>query len=50
MSAKYDVADLVVVIAGGTTGLGFSAAQRLVEQGAKVVVFGRNAEHARQAV
>jgi NAD(P)-dependent dehydrogenase (short-subunit alcohol dehydrogenase family) len=50
MSARYDVADLVVVIAGGTTGLGFSVARRLVEQRAKVVVFGRNAEHAKHAV
>jgi NAD(P)-dependent dehydrogenase (short-subunit alcohol dehydrogenase family) len=50
MSARYDVADLVVVIVGGTTGLGFSAARRLVEQGGKVVVFGRNGEHARHAV
>jgi NAD(P)-dependent dehydrogenase (short-subunit alcohol dehydrogenase family) len=50
MSARYDVADLVVVVVGGTTGLGFSAAKRLVEQGARVVIFGRNADHARRAV
>ncbi len=50
MSAKYDVADLVVVIVGGTTGLGFSAAQALVEQGAKVVVFGRDEESAEEAL
>ncbi len=50
MSARYDVADLVVVIVGGTTGLGRSAAKRLVEQGAKVVIFGRNEEHARHAL
>lgn len=49
MSAKHDVADLVVVVVGGTTGLGFSAARCLVAQGAKVVVFGRNEESARQA-
>lgn len=41
MSAHYDVEGLVVVIVGGTTGMGFSAAQVLVAQGAKVVVFGR---------
>lgn len=41
-SLQYDVAGLVVVIAGGTTGLGFSAAQRLVEQGARVAIFGRS--------
>ena len=50
MSASYDVADLAVVIVGGTTGLGFSAASRLVAHGAKVIVFGRNEEHARHAV
>lgn len=50
MSAKHDVADLVVVVVGGTTGLGFSAARCLVAQGAKVVVFGRSEESAREAV
>ena len=50
MSARHDVADLVVVVVGGTTGLGFSAAQCLVQQGAKVVVFGRNPESAKEAV
>ena len=49
MSVQYDVSGLIVVIAGGTTGLGLSAAQRLVEQGARVAVFGRsqaNVDHA----
>jgi len=30
MSARYDVEGLVVVVMGGTTGLGLSAAQALV--------------------
>jgi NAD(P)-dependent dehydrogenase (short-subunit alcohol dehydrogenase family) len=50
MTVQYDVAELVVVIAGGTTGLGLSAAKRLVEQGAKVVVFGRSEESVRSAL
>lgn len=37
------------VIIGGTTGLGLSAALRLVSEGAQVVVVGRNAENAQQA-
>ena len=44
MAVQYDVADLIVVLAGGTTGLGFSAAQHLVQQGAKVAIFGRSQE------
>ena len=50
MSTQYDVSDLVVVIAGGTTGLGLSAAQRLVEQGARVAVFGRSQMNVDQAL
>lgn len=42
MAARYDVEGLVVVIAGGTTGLGFSAAKQLAEQGAKLAIFGRS--------
>jgi NAD(P)-dependent dehydrogenase (short-subunit alcohol dehydrogenase family) len=41
--------DKVIVIIGGTTGLGLSAARACVEAGAKVVVVGRNAEHAAEA-
>src|SRR5262249_20429485 len=33
-----------IVIIGGTTGLGFSAARAFVENGARVVIMGRNAE------
>ena len=42
MAARYDVEGLVVVIAGGTTGLGFSAAKQLTDQGAKLAIFGRS--------
>jgi NAD(P)-dependent dehydrogenase (short-subunit alcohol dehydrogenase family) len=38
-----------VVIVGGTTGLGYSAARACVEAGASVVVVGRNPENARAA-
>ena len=38
-----------IVIIGGTTGIGFSAAKAFIEQGAKVVVAGRNEETVRQA-
>src|ERR1051325_2137234 len=47
MSLK--LANKVLVVIGGTTGLGFSAAKAFVEAGAKVVVVGRNSESAAQA-
>ncbi len=50
MSVQYDVSGLIVVIAGGTTGLGLSAAQRLIEQGARVAVFGRSQANVDQAL
>ena len=39
----------VVVIVGGTTGLGFSAAKACVEAGARVVIVGRNRDNAQAA-
>lgn len=42
MKATYDVQDLVVVVMGGTTGLGLSAARKLVANGARVVVCSRS--------
>ena len=39
----------VVVIVGGTTGLGFSAARACVEAGGQVVVVGRNPDSAKSA-
>lgn len=38
-----------IVIIGGTTGIGFSAARAFVEQGAKVVLVGRNPESCQKA-
>src|ERR1051326_5025474 len=38
-----------IVIIGGTTGLGLSAARAFVGRGARVVVVGRNEENARSA-
>ncbi len=42
MATSWDVAGLNIVIVGGTTGLGLSAAKALVTQGAHVVVCGRS--------
>ena len=42
MAVQYDVEGLVVVVAGGTSGLGLSAARQLVQQGARVAIFGRS--------
>ncbi len=50
MNAKYDVEGLVVVVIGGTSGLGFSAAQQLVRQGAQVIVTSRTEEEVQTAV
>lgn len=50
MAVQHDVEGLVVVIAGGTTGLGLSAAQQLVTQGAKVAIFGRSKESLERAL
>lgn len=38
-----------LVIIGGTTGIGFSAAKRFVQEGARVVIVGRNPDSAAQA-
>lgn len=43
------LANKVIVIIGGTTGLGLSAAKAFVAEGAKVVVVGRNGESAARA-
>lgn len=50
MSARYDVDGLVVVIPGGTTGMGLSAARALVDQGARVVVTSRSAANVTAAL
>lgn len=41
--------DKSIVIIGGTTGLGLSAAKAFVREGARVVVMGRNPDSAKQA-
>jgi NAD(P)-dependent dehydrogenase (short-subunit alcohol dehydrogenase family) len=41
MPVSYDVAGLNIVIVGGTTGLGFSAARALAANGARLVICGR---------
>src|SRR5262245_14899065 len=43
------LANKVIVIIGGTTGLGFSAGQAVIAAGARVVVVGRNSENAARA-
>src|ERR1051326_5283660 len=43
------LANKVIVVIGGTTGLGFSAAKAFCEARARVVVVGRNPESVRQA-
>ena len=42
--------DKIVVITGGTTGIGFATAKRFVDQGATVVITGRTQETLDQAV
>jgi len=44
-----NLSDKKLVVIGGTTGLGLSAAKAFVENGAQVVVVGRNEEHAAEA-
>ena len=39
----------IVVISGGTTGIGLAAARQFIKEGAKVVVTGRNLQSVREA-
>lgn len=50
MSVRYDVEGMVVVVMGGTTGLGLSAARALIENGAQVVVSSRSEENVEEAL
>ena len=49
MNAAGKLAGKVILVVGGTTGLGLSAARALVEAGAKVAVVGRNPQSAAEA-
>ena len=44
MSNHIDLSGRVAVVTGGTSGIGFAAAQRLLQSGAVVEIWGRNAE------
>src|SRR5207253_3023261 len=48
-SGVSKLANKDLVVMGGTTGIGFSAAKAFVEAGAKVVVVGRNEDTAKAA-
>lgn len=50
MSSQYNVRGMSILIMGGTTGLGLSAAEKLVADGARVVVASRSAEHVEDAL
>src|SRR4051794_1896766 len=50
MAATCDVADLGIMVVGGTTGLGRAAAQALIENGARVVICGRSQENVDRAL
>ena len=50
MNARFDVEGLSIIVAGGSTGLGFSAAKALVGNGARVVIFSRSQESADRAL
>jgi NAD(P)-dependent dehydrogenase (short-subunit alcohol dehydrogenase family) len=43
------LAHKIIIVIGGTTGLGFSAAQAFIRQGAKVVAIGRDPDSCREA-
>lgn len=48
-SDQFDVSNSVVLISGGSRGIGLAAAAEFVRQGAKVIITGRNEESLRQA-
>ena len=43
------LAQKTILITGGTTGIGFAAAQRALEEGAKVAITGANAQRLEEA-
>jgi NAD(P)-dependent dehydrogenase (short-subunit alcohol dehydrogenase family) len=50
MRSQFDVRGLSVVVMGGTTGLGLSAAKKLVEAGAQVIVTSRSESNVQAAL
>ena len=49
MTDLFSVADQVVLVSGGTRGIGFAIAEGFAHRGAKVIVTGRTAEASAQA-
>jgi NAD(P)-dependent dehydrogenase (short-subunit alcohol dehydrogenase family) len=49
MTHAPELAGQTVVVIGGSSGMGLETARRAVEEGAEVIVTGRNAEHLKQA-
>ena len=47
---EWRVKDQVIIITGGSRGIGFAAAQALVRRGARVAILARNAQRLEQAV
>ena len=47
---NYDLAGKIVVISGGTSGIGLATAQKMLEDGAEVFIVGRNAERGERAM
>ena len=48
--SKYGCENLICVISGGTSGIGFACAQFLLNDGAKVYILGRNVVRGQEAV
>lgn len=49
MTSKPELAGQTVVVIGGSAGMGLETARRAREEGAEVILTGRNAEHLKQA-
>ena len=49
MTRKPELAGQTVVVIGGSSGMGLETARRAREEGAEVILTGRNAEHLKKA-